>query len=432
MKTNSFTNFFKKVGQGILNCLKKFLYSDGGRTIISSILSIIIGLIIGLIIMIVMSFVNEDVTLEGAFKGLQTLLKGPFASKIIKYRKTNIGDMIFNSVPLILTGLSVAVAYKTGLFNIGAPGQYIMGTVGSLFVALSIETTNKTQGFFVWILALLVGILFGALWGVIPGLLKAFFNINEVIICIMTNWISANLATWFFVALPHLHSTENTKGAYLKHIINNYTPKLGLDKLFPGSYIDGGIFIAIIIAIIVFIIMNKTTFGYELKACGSNKNASKYAGLNEKRNIILSMAIAGALAGAAACMYYLNPGVEYNYVSQYSSLPAYGFNGIASAFLANCNPIGTVFTSLFIRYINVGGEYLTKFGLNRYVSDIIISAIIYTAGFTMIVKELLSKVFKEKKIKNVNSEEEVKIENKTEDDKEEKIETLTSKEGGNA
>ena len=122
-----------------------------------------------------------------------------------------------------------------------------------------------------------------------------------------------------------------------------------------------------------------------------NKDASKYAGLNEKRNIVLSMGIAGALAGLAACMYYLNAGIEYKYASQYSSLPAYGFNGIASAFLANCNPIGTVFASIFIRYINMGGEYLTKVGFNRYVADIVIAVIIYLAGFSRIIRELLNK-----------------------------------------
>lgn len=402
MKSNSFVNFFKKIGSYLVNSFKKFYKSESGKALLSSIISILTGLLFGLVAMIVISFINDEVTIEKAFKGLKILMSGPFASKIPAYRKTNIGDTIFYAVPLIMTGLSVGIAYKTGLFNIGAPGQYIMATVGSLFTALSIQTTTRAQGVLVWILALVVGMICGALWGVIPGFLKAFFNINEVIICIMTNWIAANIASWFFTYRVALHSTENTKGAYLAKIVNNYTPKFGFDKIFPGSYIDGGIIFAIIIAIIVFIVMNRTTFGYELKACGSNKNASKYAGLNEKRNIIISMAIAGGLAGLGACFYYLNPGIEYNYVSQYSSLPAYGFNGIASSFLASCNPIGTVVSSLFIRYINMGGESLVKIGLNRYVSDIIISIIIYTAGFTMIIKELLSKIGKKEK-KNMNN-----------------------------
>ena len=378
--------------------LKKQYQKDSTKSILSSVISIAIGLVIGLIAMIFISFFNNDISIASAFKGFGIIISGPFASSNGKYVVNNLGDVIFYSVPLILTGLSVAIAYKTGLFNIGAPGQYIMGTVGCLLVALSIQTTNRFAGIMVWLLAVIVGMLCGMLWGFIPGILKAFFNINEVIISIMTNWIAANIATWIFTLniCSGLISKENTKGAYLIKNVSNFTPKLGLDKIFTGSYIDGGIFIAIIVAIVIFIILNKTTFGYELKACGMNKDASKYAGLNEKRNIVLSMGIAGALAGLAACMYYLNPGIEYKYASQYSSLPAYGFNGIASAFLANCNPIGTVFASIFIRYINMGGEYLTKVGFNRYVADIVIAVIIYLAGFSRIIRELLNKKRKPK------------------------------------
>ena len=388
-------NFFQKC----FGKTKKIITSNSGKTIISSIISILIGLFIGLIVMIVIAMINKDNSISDAFNGIKIIMSGPFSSKIKRYLVSNTGDMIFYAVPLIMTGLSVAITYKTGLFNIGAAGQFVMGTVGSLFVALSIQSQTRTQGILVWILAILAGALLGALWGAIPGMLKAFFNINEVISCIMTNWIAANLSTWFFTYQVSLHSQENTKGAYLIKNSINYTPKLGFDKLFPGSYLDGGIVFAIIIAIVVFIILNKTSFGYELKACGANREASRYAGLNAKRNIVLSMAIAGALAGIGASFYYLNPGIEYSYVSQYSNLPAYGFNGIASAFLANCNPVGVIFTSLFIRYINMGGEYLTKVGFNRYVADIIISVIIYNAAFTMIIKEIITRLSKKKKKK---------------------------------
>lgn len=393
--------FFSKIGNKIKNFftkenLKKVYRKDSTQSILSSIISIIVGVIIGFIIMVIISFINEDSSILDAISGVFVILSGPFSSKTTTNMLMNTGDMIFYAVPLIFTGLSVAVAYKTGLFNIGAPGQYVMGTIGCMIVALSIETNTRFEGILVWLLALLVGALFGAIWGIIPGLLKAFFNINEVIICIMTNWISANLATWIFTHTTSLQSKENTKGAYLAKNITNYTPKLGLNELFKGSYIDCGIIIAIIVAIVIFIILNKTTFGYELKACGSNKNASKYAGLNEKKNIILSMAIAGALAGMAASLYYLNPGIEYKYASQYGSLPAYGFNGIASAFLANCHPIGVIFSSIFIRYLNIGGEFLTRYGFNRYVADIIIAVIIYLAGFTRIIREILKKSQKKK------------------------------------
>ncbi len=375
---------------------KKLIRSDGFNSLLSSIVSILIGIFVGFIAMVIITFISPNNTLSDAFGGLKIMFSGPFSSNITKYVLSNTGNMIFYAVPLIFTGLSVAIAYKTGLFNIGAPGQYIMGTIGALLVALYIPTTTRMGGIAVWFLALLAGALLGALWGMIPGLLKAFFNINEVIICIMTNWIAANISSWLFKYTTAIQSTENTKGGFLSKVSNNYTPKMGLDNLFPGSLIDGGIIIAIIVAIIIYIIMNKTVFGYELKACGANKDAAKYAGLSEKRNIVVSIAIAGGLAGMGAALYYLNPGIEYKYVSQYSALPSYGFNGIASAFLANCNPIGIVFSSLLIRYLNAGGDYLVKFGFNRYVADVVVAVIIYMAGFTRIIKDAINSIAKKK------------------------------------
>ena len=172
------TNCLKKTG----DFFKKQYEKDSTKSILSSVISIAIGLVIGLIVMIIISLLNEDISIVSAFKGFGIIISGPFASSNSKYVVNNLGDVIFYSVPLILTGLSVAIAYKTGLFNIGAPGQYIMGTIGCLLVALSIPTDNRFAGIMVWLLAVVVGMIFGMLWGFIPGLLKAFFNINEVII----------------------------------------------------------------------------------------------------------------------------------------------------------------------------------------------------------------------------------------------------------
>ena len=190
-----------------------------------------------------------------------------------------------------------------------------------------------------------------------------------------------------------------------------------------------GIFLAIGIAIVIFIILNKTTFGYELKACGSNREASRYAGLNEKKNIILSMAIAGALAGMGACFYFLNS-IEFKYSSQYAGLPAYGFNGIASAFLANCHPIGIIFSSIFIRWLNNGGEFLSGVGFNRYIADIVVAVIIYLAGFTRFVGELITKIRK-KKEKEISKVDGTVIERKdsnTTNETESVVETTESEE----
>lgn len=378
---------------------RDFIKKPGVRSVISSLISVAGGIVIGFIVMLIMAAASDRISISDAFEGLGIVLAGPFASGSARYIATNFGDMIFYATPLIMTGLSVAIAFKTGLFNIGAAGQFLMGTMGALLVALNINTVgNPAAGFFVWLLALLVGGLFAMAWGAIPGLFKAFFNVNEVIVCIMTNWIAANVVTWVFTACPHLTNAGAGKSGYLitTATTGNATPTLGLNKLFAGSYIDMGIIVAIIFAVGILILLSKTTFGYELKACGNNKYGARYAGMNEKRNIVLSMAIAGGLAGIGGALYYLNPGIEFKFLSAYSSLPAYGFNGIPVALLASNNPIGVVVAGIFLRYLGQGGDNLTSAGYNRYIADIIIAIIIYFAGFSKFFSELLLKKRKAK------------------------------------
>lgn len=376
--------------------VKRVLGMEATKSIVSSVACILAGILFGFIFMIIMALTSDKIDISDAFKGLGIMISGPFSSGSSANVAFNFGNMVFYASPLILTGLSVAIAFKTGLFNIGAPGQFFMGTLGTLLVALNIDSTgNSVKGFFVWLLAVLVGMACGALWGCIPGLFKAFFNVNEVIVCIMTNWISANIITWVFSsdAMRYLVNIEGGKSAYLittSHT-GNSTPKLGLNSLFPESYIDISIFIAIGIAILVFIILNKTTFGFELKACGSNKNAAKYAGMNEKRNIILSMAIAGALAALGGAMYYLNPSIELQFKSAYQTLPAYGFNGIPAALLVSNNPLGVIFSGLLIRFLGQGGSNLSLAGYSQYVSDIVVALIIYFAGFSKLIHDLLNR-----------------------------------------
>ena len=292
------------------------------------------------------------------------------------------------------------IAFKTGLFNIGAPGQYLMGAMSSLLVALSIPT-NEHNAFFVWLLALIAGVLSGMLWGAIPGFFKAVFNVNEVIVCIMTNWIAANTVSWIFSITGERYvNIAETKTKFIRTTASNgvSTAKLGLDKLFPGSNIDISIFIVILVAVVMYIMINKTTFGYELKACGYNKNAARYAGMNEKRNVILSMAIAGGLAAGGAALWYLNGRNDFLW-NTYSSLPSEGFNGIPAALLASNNPIGVIFSSLFLRYVDKGGFNLAGYtAFNEYVSDLIIAVIVYFAGFSKLFRDML--VMKKKKKKD--------------------------------
>ena len=313
------------------------------------------------------------------------------------FNPTNIGNMLFRAAPLIMTGLSVGMAYKTGLFNIGAPGQYLIGTLVSLSIALGLpsETMSTTL---IWLLAFLGGTLAGAIWGAIPGLFKALLNINEVLACIMTNWIAANLVTWLFDISNFKNVTESTKTGYIYKTTYNgvATAKMGLDKLFPNSQVNGGILIAIVFAIAVYVMMSKTTFGYQLKACGSNRHAARYAGIADKRNIVISMAIAGGLSAAGASLYYLSGNTEF-FWSTYQSLPAIGFNGIPVAMLASCNPIGIIFTALFMSMLDISGLQLTNLtAYNEYITNVIIAVIVYLSAFSLVIKMWIGKLGKKK------------------------------------
>ena len=378
----------------------RILRSEATRSIVSSVLCIIGGILVGAIILILLAAFSEDIPMSDAFSGLLIILGGPFASGNAGSILFNLGDMLLETAPLMMTGLSVAIAFKTGLFNIGAPGQYLMGAMSSLLVALSIPT-NEHNAFFVWLLALIAGVLSGMLWGAIPGFFKAVFNVNEVIVCIMTNWIAANTVSWIFSITGERYvNIAETKTKFIRTTASNgvSTAKLGLDKLFPGSNIDISIFIVILVAVVMYIMINKTTFGYELKACGYNKNAARYAGMNEKRNVILSMAIAGGLAAGGAALWYLNGRNDFLW-NTYSSLPSEGFNGIPAALLASNNPIGVIFSSLFLRYVDKGGFNLAGYtAFNEYVSDLIIAVIVYFAGFSKLFRDML--VMKKKKKKD--------------------------------
>ena len=378
--------------------LSKLWQKDGTKSVLASLISILIGMAVGGVIILVVGVNNPNLGLSGAWEGIRLVFGGLFSTGrtaagqlTFGFNSTNVGNMFFRATPLILTGLSVAVAFKTGLFNIGAPGQYLMGTAATLMLALGIPT-EVVPAPLVWVIAFLGGMLAGALWGCIPGLVKAYLNINEVLACIMTNWIAANLVTWMFDGSDFRNLVENTKSGYIYKTSYNgvQTAKLGLDKLFPGSQVNGGIIVAIVIAILVYILMNKTTLGYELKACGANRHAARYAGISDKRNIVLSMAIAGSLSGAAAALYYLSGNTEF-FWSTYQSLPATGFNGIPVALLAASNPIGVIFTGCFMSMLDIVGLQLTNLtAYNEYITDVIISIIVYLSAFSLVIKLAIS------------------------------------------
>ena len=380
----------------------------GVRSVMASVLSILIGLCAGSLVILIVGCTNPTLGLSSAWEGIRLVLFGLFSTGrnalgalTFGFNPTNMGNMLFRAMPVILTGLSVALAFKTGLFNIGASGQYLAGTAASLFIALSIPT-SAVPVWLIWLTAFLGGMLAGAVWGAIPGLLKALLNINEVLACIMTNWIAANLVTWVFEFSNLKNTVENTKTGYIystaygltqvdgawTYVKGNgvATSKMGLDAVFPGSQVNGGILIAALLAILVYVLLTKTTFGFELKACGSNRYAARYAGIKDKKSIVLAMAIAGSLAGAAGALYSLSGNTEF-YWSTYQSLPATGFNGISVALLASNHPIGVIFTGLFMSMLDIAGLQLTNLtAYNEYITDVIIAVIVYLSAFSLVIK----------------------------------------------
>ncbi|MDD3921754.1 MAG: ABC transporter permease [Eubacteriales bacterium] len=370
--------------------LSNIFKSTGSMSFLASIISIAAGMLFGLILLFVF---NTPFALDGFGK----ILTAGFASSA-KFAK-----VLYQAAPLIMTGLSVGFAFKTGLFNIGASGQYTIGAFCALVCAIQFRLP--------WYVCMLAAMVGGAIWGGIPGLFKALFNVNEVITSIMFNWVSLFLVNLCFANMPimlanawgasNADRTANLAAANPTAII----PKAGLDELLSSNYMNISIFIAILFAVLMWVILSKTTFGYELKACGNNRNASIYAGINAKRNIILSMVIAGALSGVGGGIYYLSGTAEYTIVK---SLLGMGFNGIPVALLATSNPIGTIFSAFFVSYIQVGGDAMQP-EFAKEMIDIIIAVIIYLSAFAFLIKGMLAKRIKTDD-SNVNAEEPVTAE----------------------
>lgn len=349
----------------------KLIAKKGALSIISSVVAIICGLLVGLIILFCL---NPG----AALSGFGDLLSSG-VSNLDKFSK-----VFYTAAPLVMTGLAVGFAFKTGLFNIGAPGQYLTGAFVALFFALVVKAP--------WYVCVLAAGLVGALWGAIPGLFKAFLNVNEVITSIMFNWVAIFLCNLLVANTPGMLASSfggsDSSRTVNIEVVNpsGLLPNLGLSEI--SSYLNIGIFITVIFAVIVYIILMKTTFGYELMACGHNKDASKYAGINEKRNIVLSMVIAGFLAGVGGAIAYLSGTTNYQINK---ILPANGFNGIPVALLANSHPLGTIAAALFISYIQVGGTAMQPtFAVENI--NIIIGVIIYLSAFALLVKGVIGKL----------------------------------------
>ena len=348
------------------------LRKPGFQTLLASLVCIILGVLVGYIALLI---INP----AGATEAIMDVLKNFWAYSKPEKQLKNFGVTLVTTAPLLMCSLSVLFAYKVGLFNIGAAGQYVAGAGASIFCALALHMP--------WYLCLIAAVLAGALLGAISGILKAYRNVNEVISCIMLNWISLYLVNTLLA--PVKNPTGKDTYTITSQSARSLLPTLGLNNVFNQKNVTLAIPLAIVMCVLIWVLLNKTQLGYELRATGLNKNAAKYSGMRDRFNIILTMAIAGGLAGMGAAMLYLSDFEQWA-VTQ-ASVPAMGFNGIAAAFLGGLNPIGAIFSSYFIQHITRGGANVNMNMYCAQISDLISSVIIYMCSFVLFMKQFMNR-----------------------------------------
>ena len=362
--------------------MKKNIWKNNGiQSLLASLACVVLGMLLGYIVLL---FINPD----GAGEAVSTIIKNFLTYSRPETQAKYFGNTLVKTAPLLMCALAILFAYKVGLFNIGVAGQYCAGIAVSLYAALAWHWG--------WLPCMLLAMLGGAVLGTISGLLKSYCNVNEVISGIMINWITLYLTN---MLLTKVKEDTSPYTYVLQH--NNPSavlPSLGLGRFFNNNqYVGLAIPLAVLIAIVVWVVLEKTRFGYELRATGNNKNAAKYCGMAEKRNIILTLAISGMLAAMGASMLYLT-GYEQWQCST-SSVPGMGFNGIAAAFLGGLNPIGTILASFFIQHITAGGAYVDKSMYCAQISDLISAIIIYLCGFVLFMKYAMNSAIARKEEK---------------------------------
>ena len=347
---------------------KNPLKNSGVQALLAALICVILGLLIGYVVLM---FINP----AGAWEAIITVVKNFLTYSKPATRMKYLGNTLVKTAPLLMCSLSILFAYKVGLFNIGTAGQYCAGAGLALYAALAWQMP--------WWACMVFAMAAGALLGSISGLLKAYRNVNEVISGIMLNWITLYLVNMLLTGVkePTSPYTFPLAGANAGAIL----PTLGLGALFNrNQYVGLALPLSVVMAVIVWVVLEKTKFGYELKATGNNKNAAKYCGMAEKRNTIVTLAISGALAGMGAALLYLT-GFEQWQCST-SSVPGMGFSGIAAAFLGGLHPMGAVLSSFFIQHITIGGAYVDKTMYCAQISDLISAIIIYLCGFVLFMK----------------------------------------------
>ncbi|MGL5438824.1 MAG: ABC transporter permease [Filifactoraceae bacterium] len=355
--------------------------------IATSVLAIIIGLGVGMIILAAAGY--NPVEAYGAM--IDGIIGKP------KY----LAQVLIKSTPLIFTGFSVAFAFKTGLFNIGAEGQYIVGSIAAVVVGAKF---NLPPGIH-FMAVILAAILAAGIWGGFVGLLKSKFGIHEVITCIMMNWIALYLnnylisTTW--LKKPGTGASFEVAESSWSVILNSWKfsdagktymadKPLLLDTLLKTD-LNYGIILALVVAILLWFVLRKTTLGFELRAVGSSNTASEYAGINVNKNIILSMAIAGALAGLAGALQIT--GIMPHRITSLAAFEGAGFDGISVALIAASNPLGVLLSGLLFGALKFGSYAIqSKIGAPSEIISIVIGIIVFFVAISKVFVMLSDKL----------------------------------------
>lgn len=329
--------------------------------ILIPIISVLLGIIAGAIIMLVSGY--------NPITGYSALFRGAFGDAYA------IGETIRRTTPYILSGLAVAFAFRASLFNIGAEGQVIVGWLTAVWIGISVDAPMIIH----LPLAILGAAIAGAIWGFIPGLLKAKLGVHEVIVTIMMNYIALFSTNEIIrnVLTDHKTTTESIKDS--ASMSSEW-----LSSMTYYSRLHYGILLALFVAVIIWFIIERTTLGFEIKAVGFNPHASRYAGMNVSKNIILAMVISGALGGLAGAMEGLG---TYGNISVMSGFSNIGFDGIAVALLGANTPLGVILAALLFGSLKEGAnEMPTGAGVPTELVDIIIALIIFFVASSYIIR----------------------------------------------
>ena len=350
--------------------------------LVFTLVSILLGLIVGAIVLALAGY--------NPLSAYQKIIEGIFKSP------RNVGWAIVNSTPIILTGLGVCFAFKTGLFNMGAEGQFIIGTTVGFLLGYLLDLPPIIHV----IVTVLVALVAGFIYGGIAGFVKAKFGIHEVISTIMLNWIAFYLQNFvvYRYRMPNSMSSFEVKESAKITLVKNAAQKYdGIFGQFFKAPIHMGIIFSIVCAILIYFILAKTSLGYKLKAVGLNKEASEYGGINVNNKIIQSMAISGAICSLAGVSQIL--GYTYS-LPILSAMENFGFDGLAVALLASNNPIGCIFSGIFLGSIKyAGGNLQRSMGVPSELISIIIGTIILFTAIPLIFRILKAKMNKKSKRK---------------------------------